>query len=76
MKTEQELNDDILKITLLINEKYPELSKYIEEMPVTIPNRNKPDINLIQLENYYHYLLTMVKEYSESHQSIGTDSVI
>jgi hypothetical protein len=70
MKTEQELNDDILKITLLINEKYPELSKYIEEMPVTIPNKNTPDINFIQLENYYHSLLTLVTEYSETHQPV------
>ena len=37
MKTEKELNADILKKTLMIQEKFPELSKYIEEMPITIP---------------------------------------
>ncbi|MEP7320763.1 MAG: hypothetical protein ABI761_02550 [Saprospiraceae bacterium] len=70
MKTEQELNDDILKITLVINEKFPELTKFIEEMPVTIPNSKTPEINIIQLENYYHSLMTMVSEYSETHQPI------
>ena len=38
MKTEKQLNADILKITLLIQEKYPELSKYITEMPVSNPD--------------------------------------
>ena len=42
MKTEQELNSAILEITQTILNKYPELTKYIEEMPVTIPNTDQP----------------------------------
>ena len=38
MKTEAELNADILKVTMTIKDEYPELSKYISEMPVTVPN--------------------------------------
>ena len=45
MKTEAQLNADILKITLLIRKEYPELTKYISEMPVTIPNEESPEIN-------------------------------
>ena len=45
MKTEKELNNDILKITLTIQEKFPELSKYIAEMPVTIPDIDDPENN-------------------------------
>lgn len=70
MKTEQELNADIMNITLVINEKFPELTKFIEEMPVTIPNSKTPEVNIIQLENYYHSLMTMVNEYSATHQPI------
>jgi hypothetical protein len=38
MKTGKELNAAILKITMIIQEKFPELSKYISEMPETVPD--------------------------------------
>ena len=63
MKTEQQLNADILKITLTIKEKYPELSPSIEEMPVTIPDKESPEINSTHLQNYYNSLLAMVEKY-------------
>ena len=43
-EAEKEWNSKILKITLQISEQYPELSKYLEEMPVTIPVDKKPEI--------------------------------
>ena len=46
MKTEKELNDAILKITMKIRNDYPELSKYLSEMPVTIPDITNPEINI------------------------------
>jgi hypothetical protein len=36
MKTEIELTEDIIKITKTIKEFYPELIKYISEMPTVI----------------------------------------
>lgn len=56
METGKELNAKILKITLTIKNKYPELSKYIEEMPITIPNKNNPEITLIELKKYLESL--------------------
>jgi hypothetical protein len=70
MKTEEEINSDILKITLVIQESYPELSKHIAEMPVTIPNSNHPDINLKNLEEYYQSLFELVKNYSDSEKIV------
>ncbi len=67
MKTEKELNDDILKITMLIDEKFPELSKYIAEMPVTIPNVVTPEINIKILQDYYNSLAILLKDYDENH---------
>jgi hypothetical protein len=73
MKTEQQvnvelqLNKDILKITLIIKSQYPELSKYMEEMPDTIPNSRTPEITLRNLQSYYDSLQAIVKEYSETH---------
>jgi hypothetical protein len=67
MKTEKELNDDILKITMTIKELFPELSKYIEEMPITIPNNSNPQINLKTLKDYYDSLDNLMKKYATNH---------
>ncbi len=70
MQTEKELNEKILKITIKIQEKYPELSKYIAEMPVTIPDKAFPEINIEHLNNYYNSLNELVKKYVENHDDI------
>lgn len=67
MKTEKELNDDILKITMTIKESFPELSKYIEEMPITIPNNSNPEINIKSLKDYYDSLDNLMKKYAKNH---------
>ena len=67
MKTESQLNADILKITSIIREKHPELSKYISEMPITIPNINSPEINVTLLADYYDSLAAMMKKYTQNH---------
>jgi hypothetical protein len=67
MKTEKELNDAILEITMKIKEQYPELSKYILEMPVTIPNVETPEMNCKALEDYYNSLAILLKDYIENH---------
>lgn len=66
MKTEAQLNADILKITLLIRKEYPELTKYIAEMPVTIPNEESPEINAKILADYYNSLKEMMTKYGEN----------
>ena len=68
MKTEKQLNEDILKITLLINDKHPELSKYVNEFPVTNPNKEHPEINIKHLENYYDSLVQILVSYTSTHQ--------
>jgi hypothetical protein len=67
MKTEKELNADILKITMLIQDKFPELSKYIVEMPITIPNVATPEITVKILKDYYNSLDILLKDYDENH---------
>jgi hypothetical protein len=69
MKTEKELNDDILKITITIKESFPELSKYIEEMPITIPKSSNPEINIKKLKDYYDSLDNLMKKYAKNHLS-------
>lgn len=67
MKTEKELNTAILDITMKIKEQFPELSKYITEMPVTIPNMENPEINRKALQDYYSSLRIVLKDYVENH---------
>ena len=69
MKTEAELNGAILKITMKIQEKYPELNKYISEMPLTIPDSGNPEINIQKLQEYYDSLTALVNKYSPTHGS-------
>ncbi len=71
MKTENELNADILKITMDIKQDFPELVKYLNEMPVTIPNANSAEINTKALADYYDSLNVLVKDYALSHKHEG-----
>jgi hypothetical protein len=71
MQTEKELNEDILKLTLTIQERFPELSKYITEMPVTIPDEKNPQINLTTLKDYYDSLEAVLKEYASTHKALA-----
>lgn len=67
MKTENEINKDIIETTMVIDETFPELSKYIEEMPVTIPNTNEPEINETNLEDYQSSLDVLLNKYAANH---------
>lgn len=67
MKTENELNSDILQITMKIKEQFPELSKYVLEMPVTIPVTDNPEINRKALQDYHDSLSVLLKDYIENH---------
>ena len=46
MKTEEQLNKEILETTTMIRNEYPELLKYLEELTITIPVDNSPEINI------------------------------
>lgn len=66
-ETEKDLNAKILKITMMIKEQYPELSKYVEEMPVTIPDEKNPEITPNNLKTYYDSLYSMLNKYILEH---------
>lgn len=69
MHNEKELTDAILKITMSINEKFPELQKYVNEMPVSVPDADNPEINIKTLADYKHSLESLLKKYEKSHIS-------
>jgi hypothetical protein len=71
MKTEKELNDDIVKLTMTILEQYPELSEYLGEMPVTLPDTKDPEINSRNLSAYYDSLSALLENYIREHPREG-----
>ena len=68
MRTEKEITEAIGKLTFEIREKYPEISKYLNEMPVTNPNEEHPEMNVKVLKDYYDNLVIMMKRYSAEHE--------
>lgn len=63
----QDWDVKILQITMIIQENYPELSKYIEEMRETIPDEKRPAITAIDQESYYNSLNSMLEKYISVH---------
>jgi len=68
MQEEHDLSKKILALTTLIKEQYPELIKYISEMPETIPNDVSPDINTEELTLYYESLQKLIEGYQEGRE--------
>ena len=67
---EKDLNSKILNITMRIKDHYPELSKYLEEMPVTVPSENDPEITLNNLKLYYESLNSILNKYKVDYPKI------
>ncbi len=70
METRHELTDKILKITVLIQEKYPELSKYLGEVQETLPAEEHPHVDTDELAKYYQTLNEMLKDYLLEHPEL------
>ena len=71
MESEKELNLKILKITMNIHEKYPELSEYLGEMPATIPDTESPEIKVENLRAYFDSLSSLLENYIREHKPEG-----
>jgi hypothetical protein len=65
MKTKMELQQDIITLTTTINQKFPELSKYIMEMPEN--NAENHEINNRNLTDYYKSLEEFLDRYAKTH---------
>tara|TARA_R110002167_G_C12585908_1_gene643808 strand:+ start:563 stop:814 length:252 start_codon:yes stop_codon:yes gene_type:complete len=69
MKTKAELEQDIINITTKINTEFPELSKYISEIPENVSEINTDGIGAKNLKEYYNSLEELLLEYSKTHSS-------
>ena len=73
MKNQAELNENILKITMTIRNEFPELMKFLNEMPVTIPIEKSPKINIKILQEYYDSLIDLLRKYAPNHSYFNTN---
>ncbi|MFT5754002.1 MAG: hypothetical protein ACI9FW_002226 [Flavobacterium sp.] len=70
MKTKADLEQSIIKITTTIKEEYPELSKFIHEMPMN--NSENEEVNLKSLKKYYNSLEDLLDKYAKTHKEAKT----
>jgi len=67
MKTALEWEQEILQITQQINQEYPELIKYMNEIPVKTGSEQTDGVAIKNLEDYYNSLVAILKDYAETH---------
>jgi predicted Rossmann fold nucleotide-binding protein DprA/Smf involved in DNA uptake len=64
---EKDLNSKIMEITMIIKDKFPELLKYLDEMPMTLPTEKNPEITIKNLNAYYDSLNALLTKYKLEH---------
>jgi hypothetical protein len=60
---ERDLNLKIIEVTTRIKEHYPQLTKFLEEMPIAVTEEKNVDVTLMNLRSYYDSLNTMLNKY-------------
>lgn len=66
MKRLQELTKEINDLTLKIEQEYPDLYKYLDENPITIPSNGSPIIDTKNFSDYLDSLKQILKHYLEN----------
>ncbi len=68
MKTLHQLMVEITQLTSNMETNYPELYKFLDENPITIPSGKHPTIDKEALMNYLETLKQLLKNHLESHK--------
>ena len=67
MKTLQDIENQIIRLTTSIEVNYPELYATLDENPITIPTEVHPDMDVAIMEEYLESLKEILKEYTKTH---------
>ena len=67
MISQNDLNDNIRLITLKIQEEYPELIKYLNEIPRNHLSNGEKGINNKELKGYLDSLNNLLETYAKEH---------
>ncbi len=68
MDKAQSISVEITELTNKIETDYPEIYKFLDEDPMTIPNMAHPDIDEKALRAYLDDLKELVKQYLKTHK--------
>jgi len=68
MKKTQELLKEIMDITYKIENEYPELYKYLDENPITIPIIEHPNLDKKVFSDYLADLKNLLNNHIQSHK--------
>ena len=60
---ERDLNLKIIEVTNRIKDHYPQLTKFLEEMPIAVTDETNVEVTLRNLKSYYDSLNTMLNKY-------------
>ena len=62
MESVQEVNQSIVKLCMIIQQHYPELEKYLDEMPTTIPIQKNTHVHFADLIDYRKSLEVLLEK--------------
>ena len=68
MKNKQAILTDIVRLTSNIETNYPELYRYLDENPMTIPSVSHPNLNADIFKEYLDYLKELLKHHMQTHK--------
>ena len=68
MKNLNALMQNIIELTTVIETKYPELYKYLDETPLSIGKHPEKEISTTDLQSYLQTLKNLLEDYIETHQ--------
>lgn len=75
MKRLKELINEINVITVKMEREYPELYKYLDENPVTIPCCKNPELNTKTFSDYLDSLKQLLEHHISSNHPKAPDNV-
>lgn len=75
MKTELELNEKIVELTNSIRKNHPELVKFLDELPITVPYQENPSVTIKALSDYYDSLVKLVKGYEKNSKENSSEAI-
>ena len=67
MKSQNDLNNNIRLTTSKIQEEYPELIKYLDEIPRNFLSKEEKGINNKELKDYLDSLNNLLETYAKKH---------
>ncbi|MFT4643162.1 MAG: hypothetical protein ACI89R_001006 [Candidatus Azotimanducaceae bacterium] len=67
MEGQNNIYQNILKITIKIKEEFPELIKHLNEVPIKFSDAKSKGINNKNLIDYYNTLVDLVDSYGKHH---------